>query len=180
MKNEVVVDGETFRKINGTWVDEHYLVPAHEILTKVVRASFDGETLTDSTDEDLETCLQDFKTLSLFPEAMRITNLLWERYSARNLIGNLRRLLPVSTSLLRSLGKPQEAIDFYSNAIRHFGRGLESSASLTSLAATYCDIGDFAFAKKLCDRAYAMQGGAQESWNELTLVYKRIEAHLSS
>ena len=45
---------------------------------------------------------------------------------------------------------------------------------LTSLAAAYCDVGDYKRAKYCADRGYFTQGGGQGHKNELALVYYRI------
>ena len=45
----------------------------------------------------------------------------------------------------------------------------------TSVAAAYCDLGDYAAAKRFADRAYGIQGGSKGYTTELSLVYRRIK-----
>ena len=55
-----------------------------------------------------------------------------------------------------------------------YGRDVFSVPLYTSVAAAYCDVGDFETAKKVCDYAYFRQGGGTGEKNELSLVYRRI------
>ena len=87
----------------------------------------------------------------------------------------IRSCLPIYTSVCRSLNQPQQAIDFareYIHNNRYVSEGL-----LTSVAAAYCDMEDYTKAKKYADWAYAIQHGSV-GFNELSLVYKRIEKRL--
>ena len=46
---------------------------------------------------------------------------------------------------------------------------------LTSLAAAYCDVGNYELAKKCANKAYAIQGGGKNYQTELSLVFQRIK-----
>ena len=54
-----------------------------------------------------------------------------------------------------------------------FGEPRASHVFLVSVAAAYCDIGDYDSAKKCCNKAYAKLNGQHN--DELSLVYKRIQ-----
>ena len=86
----------------------------------------------------------------------------------------IKTVLPILTSSYRLMGTPQKAIDFWQGHLSIF-KGYSSTALLTSLAAAYCDVGDYAQAKKYADCAYALQGGGQGYNNELSWVYGRIK-----
>lgn len=81
-------------------------------------------------------------------------------------------ILPRITSCYRKSGQPQRAIDILTYASNTFGKHMVTPALLTSAAAAYCDLEDYARAKKCCDRAYAAGNGNHSG--ELSLVYKRI------
>ena len=80
--------------------------------------------------------------------------------------------MPVETSLLRLAHTPQKAIELYEMQVAKFGKEVESPQLLTSIAAAYCDVRDYANAKRLCDRAYAWGGHSYE----LSAVYGRMKA----
>ena len=80
-------------------------------------------------------------------------------------------ILSILSSNYRKINEPKKAIDL----INKYNRNDWNSTFLTSVAAAYCDIGDYGKAKKFADTAYAMQGGGVNYKNELSLVYKRIQ-----
>ena len=88
----------------------------------------------------------------------------------------VRILLTMLLSLHRQTGSPQETVDTANKYLNIYGQKIASPAFYTSLAAAYCDLRDYANAKRYADRAYAMQGGGQGYSNEVSLVYKRIKA----
>ena len=51
-------------------------------------------------------------------------------------------------------------------------------ATLTSIAAAYCDLEEYEKARQFCDIAYAEQGGGTGIKTELSLVYQRIEKEI--
>lgn len=85
-----------------------------------------------------------------------------------------KTVFPIITSCYRAVGQPQKAIDFWIENKQIFTSCL-SVPLLTSLAAAYCDVGDYELAKKYANRAYAMQGGGKNYQTELSLVYERIK-----
>ena len=82
-------------------------------------------------------------------------------------------LLPRISSCYRSNGQPKKAINTFIRAVEMFGESIASHVFLTSVAAAYCDIGDYESAKKCCNKAYAKLNGQRN--DELSLVYKRIQ-----
>lgn len=84
-----------------------------------------------------------------------------------------KSIFPIITSCYRALKQPQKAIDFWMENKVIFASCL-SVPLLTSLAAAYCDIGNYDLAKKCANRAYAIQGGGLNYKTELSLVYRRI------
>ena len=83
-------------------------------------------------------------------------------------------VFPIITSCYRAKGQPQKAIDFWMENKKIFVSCL-SVPLLTSLAAAYCDVGNYDLAKMCANRAYAMQGGSLHYQTELSMVYGRIK-----
>lgn len=82
-------------------------------------------------------------------------------------------MLPILTSMYRLTGQPKLAIET-AEKYGAYGMMYASVPLLTSVAAAYCDLGDFLNAKKFADRAYARQGGSTGEQTELSLVYQRL------
>lgn len=83
-------------------------------------------------------------------------------------------VFPMITSCYRALGQAQKAIDFWMENKMQYAYCF-SVPLLTSLAAAYCDVGNYQGAKACADRAYALQGGSKFYQTELSLVYGRIK-----
>lgn len=85
-----------------------------------------------------------------------------------------RTVFPIITSCYRAIGESQKAIDFWMENKEIFASCL-SVPLLTSLAAAYCDVGNYDLAKKCANKAYAIQGGGKNYQTELSLVFQRIK-----
>ena len=113
-----------------------------------------------------------FKEQGLVPQALQVADELYQRYLKAEDTFRLRWLMPIETSLLRLSHTPQKAIDHYTAQIAKFGSEVNSPQVMTSVAAAYCDVRDYAKAKQLCDAAFAWGGYSYE----LASVYGRIKA----
>lgn len=83
----------------------------------------------------------------------------------------IRSILPIYTSALRKTKRSLNVVDFWEmNTVVYSKYG--SPEFFTSLAAAYCDIGDYIKARKYADRAFAING---KSSGELMNVYSRIK-----
>lgn len=80
-------------------------------------------------------------------------------------------ILAILSSNYRLINEPLKAIEL----TEKFKSDYWNVSFLTSIAAAYCDVGDFNKAKKYANMAYAKQGGGVKYKNELSLVYKRIQ-----
>ena len=83
----------------------------------------------------------------------------------------IRSVLPIYSSALRKMKKSNRVVEFWEkNSVSYSKYG--SPEFFTSLAAAYCDIGDYLNAKQFANRALASGGSS----GELTNVYSRIKA----
>ena len=85
----------------------------------------------------------------------------------------IRAILPILSSALRMLNEAQLAVEICEDYMARYK--CMSAALPTSLAAAYCDIKDYANARKYANMAYSKQGGSAGYPNELSLVYMRIK-----
>ncbi len=168
---KIEVDGQTYYYINDNFVDESFLVVPDNVKKKLIPKVFESVDYKNLSPEDLMLLIKKAKRVCAYAYVIKVATF--------GLDKNIDdawwaiRVLPILTSSLREMGKPENAIEVakhYTSLIR-----CSSPQLCTSLASAYCDIGDYERAKKFADRAYAMQGGGQGYKNELTLVYKRID-----
>lgn len=164
----LIYEGNTYTRRNDKWVDSCGFIVYEGLqrdLNKVFAQQLDPSLLS------LDDCIShgdkfknsgsSFLALNFYEEAV-------EKADRRA----MAYILPRITSCYRKSGQPQKAIDILTYASKTFGSEMITPALLTSAAAAYCDIEDYARAKKCCDRAFAISNG--KDCDELSLVYNRI------
>ena len=165
----LIFEGKAYTRRSQKWIDAYNMV-APEGIQRELNSQFVQQL--DPASLSIDACIaygDSFKNsgstglaLKFYEEAIRKAD-----YTA------ITYLLPRITSCYRKTGQPQKAIDILTYANNTFGSKAITPVLLTSAAAAYCDIGDYARAKKCCDRAYASSGGKYSA--ELSLVYNRIK-----
>lgn len=166
--DKLLYEGKTYTRQSEKWLDARNMV-VHEGLQRDLNKEFSRQL--DPATLSLEDCISHgdkFKNSGSAGLALKFYEEAVEKADYRV----MSYILPRMTSCYRKNGQPQKAIDILSYASKTFGADMVTPALLTSAAAAYCDIGDYARAKKCCDRAYAASNGKHS--DELSLVYKRI------
>ena len=165
--DKLILEGKTYIRQSGKWVDSRNMV-VHEGLQRDLNKEFVKQIQLDSL--SIEECLAQgdaFKNSGSSALALKF----YEKAADKADRQTMSYILPRMTSCYRQTGQAQKAIDILTKATHQFGRGMVTPALLTSVAAAYCDLEDYARAKKCCDRAYASGGKGSA---ELSLVYDRI------
>ena len=170
-KTKVTLNDEDYFLIKGKWYDAHYLEVPVNVALALTEQILNDTSINGYSNEQLEKFVMGFKDQGLTGKALEIAAILYDRYESANDTSKLRWLMPVETSILRMSRTPQKAIEFYNAQIAKFGNTVNSPQLLTSVAAAYCDVGDYDNAKRLCDRAYGWGGASYE----LSMVYGRIK-----
>lgn len=167
MAETIIYNDNTYRRVNGKWVDKNGMVVTH--LQKTLDNLFSKQQSKDNLTAD-----------ELIAEGDRYkeagtTHLAIQYYEAAlktKTISVHKAVLPRLTSCYRMQGQAIKAIEIYESARMTYGEKLMSSPLCTSVAAAYCDIRDYDSAKKCADKAFAMSGG--NASGELNSVYRRI------
>lgn len=170
--DKVIYEGKTYMRQGGKWIDSRYMV-VYEGLQRELNKEFAKQINPDTL--SLEECLSQgdaFKNTGSGFLALKF----YEQAAKTATRQTMAYILPRMTSCYRQTGQAQKAIDILAMATQKFGQGMVTPELLTSVAAAYCDLGDYVRAKKCCDRAYASGG---KSSAELSLVYKRINKSLT-
>lgn len=168
---EIELDGETYKNVNGNWVDSSCLIPPGIILRKLWAQSLSA--IPGCTDAELETMVQRLRENGLWHESTIASKALLERYDKREDMQKLAGFLPVATACLRRDGRPEEAISVYREQRAKFGNAILSSPLLTSVAAACCDLGEWDYARRFAEAAYRRSAG--KAGEELMAVFRRID-----
>ena len=178
MSMEIKIDGIYYKFFNGQWTEKSTnTAPSQKVLLKIHSNYYEQVEYVNCSKNECLSLLKELKAQGRLRKGLEIGLFLWGNCDRAEDARTAQHILPIITSVYRSMDKPRDAISFYrDNALARFGESVESIVSLNSLAAAYCDINDYASARKLCDKAYAKQGGSVGYTNELSRVYNRIRA----
>lgn len=168
-------DGNTYYFIDGIIVDEYYIALSENIQAEVACAYFSKIDYKFLSIDEAKDFMISAKNNGAYDIAYRAGLYYLEKRDLTT--QEVRLILPVFISICRKMGSSNKAIEYAEKYLTESG-AYSSVALLTSLAAAYCDKGDYIKARAVCDRAYAMQGGGVGYNNELSLVYGRIKKAL--
>ncbi|GHV01077.1 hypothetical protein FACS1894211_10030 [Clostridia bacterium] len=174
---KVEIDGETYIKLVDSWVDSMYITPPTTVLRKLLETEFAGIDIAAIEIKRLKAMISESKNAECYPMCLKFVDELIKRSLLSRDISEVTYCIPIKTACLRKINQPEDAIRFCEDMQRTHGKDILTIASLTSLAAAYCDIDEWDLALKTANRAYAMQGGGVGYTNELSMVFKRIEAN---
>ena len=162
------LDGEEYIYGNGRWLTSNYTSAPVGLLNKLNKLLTSKEDLETKSFAELMEIADGAKKANNNSLASKALNVALKDANAKQ----INSLLPRLTSLYRMNGQPEKAIDVSCEYTEKYGNTVSSPALFTSLAAAYCDIGDYKKAKHYADRAYAMLNG--NCSGELAGVYGRL------
>ena len=167
---KILMDGIEYTLRNGVWYQGYTRVSKSEMykLNSLRSKSIDYDNMDL---EELIDMAQSMKDSEDYLTSKKIFETLLEKRVEPKVA---RLVLSRYTSVLRKLGKPQEAIDTAEIYLSVYGGAVKTPALFTSLAGAYCDIGDYFEARKKANVAMAMSGG--KAGPELQSVYARIKS----
>ena len=167
---KIELDGRIYYYNGKYFCDENFFVLEGAILGAVSREYYKSVQVDTLSNDDFMEYVVNLKKCGLVYEARKMIE---KGFVERGKDGSLLfKLLPVYTSCCREMNQPQRAIACAEKLLPICGG---SSATYTSLAAAYCDVGDYENAKRCAGIAYAKQGGGQGYTTEVSLVFKRIQ-----
>ena len=166
---EIEYKGETYKRLDGQWVDSSFIVttvPIQKALNQLYVDSIDVKTL------DLETLIKEgdsFKATEDYSLAIRFYEEAMKKNCDRKTI---IYLLPRISSCYRGNHNPQKAIECFSFVKRNYGADILSPALLASAAAAYCDLKEYENAMKCAKIALAKS--EEKADENLLSVFSRI------
>ncbi len=166
------MDGATyyFNPKNGSWLNSSYTRVGLEEKYKLNKLRVQNIDFDNIDTEELLSIAQSMKDNNDTLNSARIFNELLNRCEDA---GVVRNILPRYTSILRMNKQPKEAINMFEKYYDIYGKSIYSPALFTSVAAAYCDTGDYNEARNKANVANAMSGG--KASEELISVYARIK-----
>lgn len=169
---ELVHKGKKYYRRDSKWFDSDNMVAClsmQQELNRVYSTSIDLSTMSIV---EVQNEADRYKESGSYNLALRYYEYVLSRCDRKT----TEYVLPRITSCYRHQGRARDAIQAFSNAKRKYGTSIFNSALLTSVAAAYCDLGEYDNAKKCCDIALKKSGGSEELKN----VYKRIKKETSA
>ncbi len=165
------LDGETYYLIKGMWTDSHFTR-----VSTVEKAKLDKLRMgkIDFSSMDISEIIESAQNMKDDGDLIYSQMLFKEIMERSDDLRVIRSVFPRYTSILRKLDKPREAIELFEKNEYSYGKSIVSPALLTSIAAAYCDIGDFIEARDKADYAMALCNG--NAGKELISVYARIKS----
>ncbi len=169
---KIEFENELYYYKSGILYDESFIAVPLALSTKVL--SYYYETIDYSSYDEvaLLELIKEIKASNSYAKCVEVIEYGLKKFAAS--LDFVKTVFPMLTSCYRSMGMPKKAIEFWEEHKRIFASCI-SPALLTSLAAAYCDEGDYIMARKFADRAYVLKGGSQGYKDELSLVYLRIK-----
>ena len=167
--DKIEYNGEIYRRTNSKWVDSRNLV-VYESLQKTLNDLY-IETLDYSaySVEDLVKEGDKFKDSSSYKSAITF----YEKALAICDEVTMKYILPRITSCYRKCNMPKKVVELFSLIKREYGVGFITPVLLTSVAAAYCDLGEYDNALRCCKWAYRNFGGEFNA--NLSGVWARIK-----
>lgn len=174
----IELDGNIYVKVNNKWLDSSFIVPPVQIINKLLEKEIASIDIEKAPIEQVKLFITEAKQCECYALCLKIVETLIKRSLIINDLETIKYFISVKTSCLRGIRNPHGAIEFYNEMKKKYGTNIvRNVATLTSLSAAYCDIDDWESAEQTAKRAYALQGGNQGYVNELSLVFKRIQAN---
>ena len=168
---KIIFENECFYFVHGVIYDSSFLEVPKVISQNVLAKYYESIDYEKYEESELLEFLKQLKISGFYNKCLQVIDFGLNKFTAS--FDFYKTVFPIITSCHRALNQPQKAIDFWMENKSIFTSCL-SVPLLTSLAAAYCDVGNYDLAKKCANRAYAIQGGSKNYQTELSLVYQRI------
>ena len=174
---EIIFNGEKYFFNNGRLYDESFLEVPTAVSETILAQYFNNIDYTQMEEKEFVEHLKNLKRANANNKCLKVIEYGLGKFSAST--DYYKTVFPIITSCYRNIGKPEKAIAFWMENKEIFKNCL-SVPLLTSLAAAYCDVGQYEIALKCAQKAYAMQGGSKNYATELSNVFHRINKVLGN
>ena len=165
-------EGKEYTRRNKNWVDKDHFVVCTSLQDKLNKLYFETLDISDLTLAELIKTGDQFKASDSTQLAVKCFEAAIKKAGQKE----AKYILPRLTSCYRKLNQPQKVVFLLSFAKKTYGKSILDQVLMTSVAAAYCDLGEYENALKCCKYAVALGDGTIS--DALDLVYKRIKANL--
>lgn len=173
MDEEMEYDGEIYINRNGKWHNKSYCevpVSLQLKLNSVYNNSINKKIMTYTQLIKLGDKYKNSGSYTLAIEA-------YEKALSKKINNdNIRYILPRITSCYRKSNQARKAVELYSNVCKKYGYDILNVPLLASVAAAYCDLGEYYSAKKCVNKALKLLQG--ECPDELKSLIIKINKHM--
>ncbi|MGN0812326.1 MAG: hypothetical protein ACI4MQ_02305 [Candidatus Coproplasma sp.] len=166
---KIEFEGEVYYVNKNVFYDSSFMQVSKEISDKLAAHYLKNKDVSKLNKEQL---LEYIKSIKNMEEHALCINTINDGLKIYKDTSFVKDVLPILTSCYRAIGRPRDAISIAKQYLKDYL--CDSVALFTSMAAAFCDVGEYEEAKKYAGIAYAQQGGGVGYQNELSLVYARI------
>ena len=170
MDEEIEYEGKIYYRRKGIWYDSTYCEVLTHLQEKLNEAYNETMNYEEMNYYSIIKIADDFKKSNSFSMAIKTYE---KALDKTNKVENIKYILQRITSCYRKNKQAHKAIELYTKICKEYGYGILNEVLLTSIAAAYCDLGEYENAKKCANKAYAITNG--KCSEELKLVYQRME-----
>ncbi len=167
--DKIEYKGEIYTRTSAKWVDDRHLVVHESLQRELNKAYLQTVDLSTYSVEELVCEGDKFRDSSSYSKAI-----VFYEYAAKECdLETLSYILPRISACYRKCNTPRKTIELFSDARKKYGADFITPVLLTSVAAAYCDLGEYDNALRCCKWAYARFGG--EASQSLHNVFSRIK-----
>lgn len=167
--DEIEYKGRKYTFSNGRWIDETR-ISVHKTLNEQLNKEFiKSINLKSMRTHELIQLGDTLKNAESYEAAVVV----YKQIVLRGNESDCKFVFPKISSCLRLMHCSGKVLSMMEYINDKFGSKVFSPALLTSVAAAYCDVGDYTGAKIYADKAYRLSKSNRSL--ELILVYKRID-----
>lgn len=169
METTIEFEGKRYTRRNSKWLDDN-----NKIVCKMMQDRLNkihSESL-DFSEMSVQSAIQNgdkYKQSSTYGLAIKC----YEYALPKANWNNTAYILPRLSSCYRKQKMPWKAVGLLVFAEEYYGEEMITEVFLTSIAAAYCDLGEFDKAKLCCNKAFKLSGCVCS--DELQAVYDRIK-----
>lgn len=144
---KIIYNDEVYYFNKGMIYDSAFIQVPRVISEKVLESFYKNVNYRELEEEKFLEFLIQLKTSGFYEQCIDMINYGLNKFTAS--FDYYKVTFPIITSCYRALNQSQKAIDFWMENKSIFASCL-SVPLLTSLAAAYCDVGNYELAKKMC------------------------------
>jgi tetratricopeptide (TPR) repeat protein len=167
-------EGQIYYRIRSKWTDDRHIFVCQNMQKKLNKAHIASLDLSVFSVEDLVVEGDKFKQSDSFDYAIAFYERALEECDGIT----MKYILPRITSCFRQNNQPKKVVELFSMIKGKFGESFITPVLLTSVAAAYCDLGEYENALRCCRWAFKRSKGGIDP--NLKNVWARLQKEMGA